>query len=542
MFGLMQDRPLLISSLITHAACNHGDSEIVSRLGDGKIIRTDYGKTELRSRKLAQALKSLEVSSGDRVGTLAWNTHRHLELYYGISGSGAICHTVNPRLFFEQIVFICNHAEDKVIFFDLSFVELAEKLAPLCPSIKTWIALCEPGELPKGVALPGLQSYEDLIAAQDGAYEWPLFDENTASSLCYTSGTTGDPKGVLYSHRSTILHSYAAAMPDCFNLSARDVIIPASSMYHANAWGVPYAATLVGAKLVLPGSRLDGASIIDLIATEGATVSFGVPTIWSGVAQTLEKTSTQIPSLKRLVIGGAACPLALMVAFRERHGVEVSHLWGMTETSPLGTVNVLKPKHDGLPVSEKNMLRSKQGRIVYGVELEIVNDAGEPLPHDGKAFGDLLVRGWWISNGYYKLDKVVLRDGGWFQTGDVATIDADGYMGITDRSKDVIKSGGEWISSIDLENAAVGHPNVAEAAVIGVHHPKWDERPLLIIVPKVAGGLSKGEILEFLRDKVAKWWLPDDVLFVDEIPHTATGKIQKMQLRAQFADHLSAQQ
>jgi acyl-CoA synthetase (AMP-forming)/AMP-acid ligase II len=542
MLGLMQNRPLLISSLIAHAARNHADTEVISRLGDGKIIRTDYRKTELRSKKLAQALKRLEVSSSDRVGTLAWNTHRHLELYYGISGSGAICHTVNPRLFFEQIVFICNHAEDKVIFFDLSFVELAEKLAPLCPSIKTWIALCDSGELPKGVALPGLQSYEDLIAAQDGAYEWPLFDENTASSLCYTSGTTGDPKGVLYSHRSTILHSYAAAMPDCFNLSARDVVIPASSMYHANAWGVAYAATLVGAKLVLPGSRLDGASLIELIAAEAATVSFGVPTIWLGVAQSLEKTSAQIPSLKRLVIGGAACPLALMDTFRERHGVEVSHLWGMTETSPLGTVNVLKPKHDSLPVSEKNKLRSKQGRIVYGVELEIVNDAGKPLPHDGKAFGDLLVRGWWISNGYYKVDKAVLRDGGWFQTGDVATIDADGYMGITDRSKDVIKSGGEWISSIDLENAAVAHPNVAEAAVIGVHHPKWDERPLLIIVPKVAGGLSKGEILEFLRDKVAKWWLPDDVLFVDEIPHTATGKIQKMQLRARFADHLSTRQ
>lgn len=542
MLGLMQDRPLLISSLITHAARNHGDTEIVSKLGDGRIIRTDYSEIELRSRKLAQTLKGLGVSPGDRVATLAWNTHRHLELYYGISGLGAICHTINPRLFFEQVVFICNHAEDRVVFFDLSFVELAEKLAPFCPSIKAWVALCDSYELPRGVRLPGLQSYEDLIAAQDGAYEWPLFDENTASSLCYTSGTTGDPKGVLYSHRSTILHSYAAAMPDSFNLSARDVIIPASSMYHANAWGVPYAATLVGAKLVLPGSQLDGASIVDLIGAEQATVSFGVPTIWSSVSQYLEKTSARIPSLKRLVIGGAACPLALMDTFRELYGVEVSHLWGMTETSPLGTVNVLKSKHDDLPLAERAKLRSKQGRVVYGVELEIVNDAGEPLPHDGKAFGDLLVRGWWISSGYYKLDKAVLRDGGWFHTGDVATIDADGYVGITDRSKDVIKSGGEWISSIDLENAAVGHPSVAEAAVIGVHHPKWDERPLLIIVPKNAGELSKGDILEFLRGKVAKWWLPDDVLFVDEIPHTATGKIQKMQLRAKFADHLSTRQ
>jgi fatty-acyl-CoA synthase len=513
----------------------------VSRPANGSVVRTNYAEIELRARKVAHALEDLGVMRGDRVGTLAWNTHRHLELYYGTSGSGAICHTINPRLFFEQILFICRHAQDKVMFFDLSFLELAEKLAPLCPSIKAWVALCTTEELPNS-GLPGLICYEALIAAQSGDYQWPSFDENTASSLCYTSGTTGDPKGVLYSHRSTILHSYAAAMPDCFNLSARDVVVPASSMYHANAWGVPYVATLVGAKLVLPGSQLSGESLVTLINAEGATISFGVPTIWSGVAQSLEKTGTRMLTVKRLVIGGAACPQSLMDAFRKVHGIEVVHLWGMTETSPLGTVNVAKQKHETSSTEERIKLRGKQGRVVYGVELEIVDDAGVPLPHDGKAFGDLMVRGWWISSGYYLTDKKVLREGDWFQTGDVATIDGDGYMSITDRSKDVIKSGGEWISSIDLENIQAGHPGVAEAAVIGVHHPKWDERPLLIVVKKPAIELSKGEILEFLKKKVAKWWLPDDVVFVDEIPHTATGKIQKMQLREKFARYLSREQ
>jgi acyl-CoA synthetase (AMP-forming)/AMP-acid ligase II len=538
MLGLMQSSPLMISSLITHAARNHADTEIVSCLANGVIARTNYAEVEWRSRKLAQALRALGVASGDRVGTLAWNTHRHLELYYAVSGSGSVCHTINPRLFFEQILFICKHAEDKVIFFDLSFLDLVEKLAPHCPFVEAWIALCGPDELPSS-SLPRLQCYEALVAAQDGDYRWPSMDENSASSLCYTSGTTGDPKGVLYSHRSTILHSYAAAMPDCFNLSARDVVVPASSMYHANAWGVPYAATLVGAKLVLPGSQLTGESFVNLVKSERATISFGVPTIWSGVAQILERTGTKMPTVKRLVIGGAACPQSLMDTFRQTHGIEIVHLWGMTETSPLGTVNIPKAKHEAADAGEKARLRCKQGRIVYGVELEIVNDAGEPLPHDGKAFGDLLVRGPWIASGYYHSDNKVLRDGNWFPTGDVATIDGDGYMNITDRSKDVIKSGGEWISSIDLENIAAGHPGVAEAAVIGVAHPKWDERPLLVVVKKPSAELSKSDMLEFLKDKVVKWWLPDDVVFIDEIPHTATGKIQKMQLREKFARHFS---
>lgn len=541
MLGLMQDRPLLISTMIEHAASQHGDTEIVSRQTDGSLFRYDYARAARRSRQLANALARLGMVASDRVATLAWNTHRHFEIYYAVSGSGAVCHTVNPRLFFEQIAFICNHAEDSILLFDLSFVDIVNRLAPLVPSVKHWVALCSRAALPDTLTLPNVLAYEELIAAESESFAWPQFDERTASSLCYTSGTTGDPKGVLYSHRSTVLHAYAAAMPDHFSLSARDVVLPGSSMYHANAWGLPYAITAVGCKLVLPGAQLDGKSLEGLINEEGVTLSCGVPTIWLGLSQHLQKTGGTVPSLKRLIIGGAACPLALMNTLRTELSVETVHLWGMTETSPLGTVNVFKPKHDRLSKDAQDELRVKQGRAVYGCELKIVDGGGKELPHDGVAFGDLLIRGWWIASGYYKLDTQVLDQDGWFATGDVATIDADGYMRITDRSKDVIKSGGEWISSIDLENAAVGHPGVTEAAVIGVRHPKWDERPLLLIVPRdPVSPPSKAEVLAFISDKVAKWWLPDDVLVVAEIPHTATGKILKTALRAQYANHLEA--
>ena len=539
MLGLMQSRPLLISTLIEYAGKNHPDTPVISKLPDGRIVATDYRQTEARCKRLANALLKMGVRKGDRIATLAWNTHRHLELYYGVSGIGAICHTINPRLFIDQIIYICRHAEDTTMFFDLTFLDIVQKLVVECPSIKTWVALCEQNELPADARVPGLISYEQFIGNETADLVWPSFDENTASSLCYTSGTTGNPKGVLYSHRSQVLHSYAAAAPDCFNLSARDVILPGSSMYHANAWGVIYAATLVGAKLVLPGSRLDGESLTNLIEAERVSWSSGVPTIWSAVALYLESSKRKIDSLQRLIIGGAACPLSLCKVFGEKFNVEVRQIWGMTETSPLGVANTFKSKHDALGENEKDDVLSKQGRIVYGVQLEIVDADSRPLPHDGKAFGDVLVKGWWIASGYFGDNSLSLNAEGWFATGDVATLDEDGYMRITDRSKDVIKSGGEWISSIDIENAAVGHPDVTEAAVVGVPHPKWDERPLLIVVQKADSQLSKQSVREFLQDKVAKWWLPDDVIFVDEIPHTSTGKILKTTLRERYQDHFA---
>jgi len=539
MLGLMQSRPLLISTLIEYAGKNHPDTPVISKLPDGRIVATDYRQTEARCKRLANALLKMGVRKGDRIATLAWNTHRHLELYYGVSGIGAICHTINPRLFIDQIIYICRHAEDTTMFFDLTFLDIVQKLVVECPSIKTWVALCDQNELPADARVPGLISYEQFIGNETADLVWPSFDENTASSLCYTSGTTGNPKGVLYSHRSQVLHSYAAAAPDCFNLSARDVILPGSSMYHANAWGVIYAATLVGAKLVLPGSRLDGESLTNLIEAERVSWSSGVPTIWSAVALYLESSKRKIDSLQRLIIGGAACPLSLCKVFGEKFGVEVRQIWGMTETSPLGVVNTFKSKHDALGENERDDVLSKQGRIVYGVQLEIVDADSRPLPHDGKAFGDVLVKGWWIASGYFGDNSLSLNAEGWFATGDVATLDEDGYMRITDRSKDVIKSGGEWISSIDIENAAVGHPDVTEAAVVGVPHPKWDERPLLIVVQKADSQLSKQSVRDFLQDKVAKWWLPDDVIFVDEIPHTSTGKILKTTLRERYQDHFA---
>jgi len=538
MFGLMQDRPLLIQQLIDHAALNHGDTEIVSRTVEGPIHRYTYRDAHKRSKKVAEALLALGIAAGDRIGTLAWNGYRHFELYYGISGMGAVCHTINPRLFPDQIAYIVNHAEDQLLFVDLNLLPAIEKLLPLFRTVRHVVAMTDRAHLPPDLNIPNLLVYEELIADRPGSYEWPEFDERTASSLCYTSGTTGNPKGVLYSHRSTVLHSYGAALPDTLGLSARSVILPVVPMFHVNAWGLPYAAAMVGAKLVFPGVALDGASLHELFETEKVTFTAGVPTVWLALLNHMQANKLRLSTVKYAVIGGSAAPPAMIETFDRDYGVEVLHAWGMSEMSPLGTVNHPKAKHLGLPHREQLDIRLKQGRPPYGVEMTIVDDAGKEVPRDGKAFGDLLVRGPWITSGYFKGEGGnVLREGGWFPTGDVATLDPDGYMQITDRSKDVIKSGGEWISSIDLENAAMAHPAVAEAAVIGVAHPKWDERPLLIVQKKADVEVDKTELIEFLGSRVAKWWLPDDVQFVEAIPHTATGKILKTRLRDDFKDY-----
>ena len=535
MFGLMQDRPLLIQQLIDHAARNHGDTEIVSRTLEGGIHRYTYKDARVRAKKMAEALLALGIEPGDRIGTLAWNGYRHFELYYGISGMGGVCHTINPRLFPEQIVYIVNHAEDQLLFVDINLLPLVEKLHSQFKTVRHVVAMTDRAHLPKDVKIPNLLVYEELIADKPGAYEWPVFDERTASSLCYTSGTTGNPKGVLYSHRSTVLHAYGAALPDTLGLSARSVVLPVVPMFHVNAWGLPYTAAMVGAKLVFPGVALDGASLYELFETENVSFTAGVPTVWLALLQYMQANKLELSTVKYAVIGGSAAPPAMIETFDKEYGVEVLHAWGMSEMSPLGSVNHPKAKHADWPEQERFAVRLKQGRPPYGVEMKIVDDGGNELPRDGKAFGDLLVRGPWITNGYFKSEGgSVLREDDWFPTGDVATIDPDGYMQITDRSKDVIKSGGEWISSIDLENAAMAHPAVAEAAVIGVAHPKWDERPLLIVQKKPDAAIDKAALIEFLAGKVAKWWLPDDVQFVDTIPHTATGKILKTRLREDF--------
>ena len=538
MFGLMQDRPLLISQLIEHAALNHGDTEIVSRTVEGPIHRYTYRDARLRAKRVAEALIELGIKPGDRIGTLAWNGYRHFELYYGISGMGAVCHTINPRLFPEQIVYIVNHAEDQLLFVDLNLLPAVEKLLPQMKGVRHVVAMTDRAHLPKDCNIPNLLVYEDLIADKPGTYEWPEFDEHTASSLCYTSGTTGNPKGVLYHHRSTLLHAYGSALPDTLNLSARSVVLPVVPMFHVNAWGLPYSSALVGAKLVFPGVALDGASLYELFEKEGVTFTAGVPTVWLALLQHMQANKLKLSTVKYAVIGGSAAPPAMIEAFDKEFGVEVLHAWGMSEMSPLGTVNHPKAKHAKLSAGDMLAVRLKQGRPPFGVDMKIVDGAGKELPRDGKAFGDLLVRGPWITSGYFKGEGgEILDQGGWFATGDVATLDEDGYMQITDRSKDVIKSGGEWISSIDLENAAMAHPGVAEAAVIGVFHPKWDERPLLIVHRKPGAEIDKKELIEFLGTKVAKWWLPDDIQFVDAIPHTATGKILKTKLRETFKDY-----
>jgi len=534
--GQMMDMPLLISSLIRHADRCHGDAEVVSRTVEGPIHRYTYADAHRRARQLAQALARLGVREGERIGTLAWNGYRHLELYYGVSGMGAVTHTVNPRLFPDQIVYIVNHAEDRYVFFDLTFVALVEQLAPRCPGVKGWVALTDATHMP-AARIPGLACYEELVGAERGEFEWPRLDEWTASGLCYTSGTTGNPKGTLYAHRSTVLHAYAASLPDVFNVSSRETILPVVPMFHVNSWGVPYLAPLNGAKLVLPGAGLDGKSLYELFEAEQVTVTAGVPTVWLGLLAYMKEHGLRFSSLKRAVVGGSACPPAMIRTFEE-HGVDCVHAWGMTEMSPLGSFATLKGKHLGMPPEQRFEARMKQGRAIFGVEMKIVDGAGNELPRDGKAFGDLLVRGPWVTSGYFKDEgDDVLRDG-WFPTGDVATIDPDGYMQITDRSKDVIKSGGEWISSIELENIAVAHPAIAEAAAIGIAHPKWDERPLIVAVRKPGAAVTRDEILEFFEGKVAKWWIPDDVVFVEALPHTATGKLLKTQLRSEFKAHM----
>jgi 3-(methylthio)propionyl---CoA ligase len=534
MYGLMQEQPLLVSTLVRHADRHHGDTEIVSRTIEGPIHRTTYRAMHARARRLANALKRLGVQPGDRVATLAWNGFRHLEIYAGVASMGAICHTVNPRLFRDQLVYIINHAEDAVVCFDLTFAPLVEALRPLCPTVKAWIAMTDAAHM---AGLPaGSLCYETLLAAESDDFVWPELDERTAAALCYTSGTTGNPKGVLYSHRSTVLHTWCGALPDSLDLSARDVVLPVVPMFHVNAWGLPYICMMVGAKLVMPGAGLDGKSLFELFESEGVTFSAGVPTVWLALQQFMRDGKHRFSTLQRLVIGGSACPPALMQAFEQDLGIEMLHAWGMTEMSPVGTVAQIKAKHVAMAPADRFAVKIKQGRAVFGVDLKIVDGAGKELPWDGVAFGDLMVRGPWIASAYFKEPGSPLKDG-WFPTGDVVTIDPDGYIKVTDRSKDVIKSGGEWISSIDLENIAIAHPAVAEAAVIGIKHEKWDERPLLIVQRRAGASLTREEILAFYADKVAKWWVPDDVAFVDALPHTATGKLLKTQLRRDFADY-----
>jgi len=537
MFGSMMQQPLLISSLLTHAERHHGEQEVVSRRVEGDIHRTTYRELAARARRMANALAQRGIRTGDRIATLAWNGYRHMELYYAVSGSGAVLHTLNPRLHPDQVVWIADHAEDQVLFFDLSFLPLIEAVAGRVKTIKAFVAMTDRAHMPAAPGIPNLLCYEELLEAQSDRFEWPVFDENTASSLCYTSGTTGNPKGALYSHRSTVLHTYASALPDALNISARDVILPVVPMFHVNAWGLPYAACLAGAKLVFPGPFLDGKNLHELFESEGVTVSAGVPTVWQGLLAHVEASNLKFSTMRRTIIGGSACPPAMMRAFQERYDVQVLHAWGMTELSPLGTACVLKPHQQALPSEQRLAIQAKQGRAVYGIDMKIVDDEGRELAHDGKASGELLVRGPWVIANYFKGEGGDPLVDGWFPTGDVATIDADGFMQITDRSKDVIKSGGEWIGSIDLENIAMAHPAVAMAACIAAAHPKWDERPLLVVVKKPGTELTRHELLKFYDGKIAKWWTPDDVVFVDAIPLGATGKMQKNKLREQFREH-----
>jgi acyl-CoA synthetase (AMP-forming)/AMP-acid ligase II len=544
MLGLMQNQPLLISGLIDFADKHHGDAEVVSRRVEGDIHRYTWSDVARRSRQVANALDGMKLAFSDRVATLAWNGYRHLELYFGVSGSGRVLHTINPRLHPDQIAWIANHAEDQVLCFDMTFLPIIQAVHSKCSTIKHWVAMCDADKLPADTGIPGLISYEEWIDQQSSHYPWPVFDENTASSMCYTSGTTGNPKAALYSHRSTTLHAYAAALPDVMCISARDAILPVVPMFHVNAWGIPYSAALTGAKLVFPGPGMDGKSVYEMIENEGVTYAAGVPTVWQMLLTYMKPQGLKFSTLKRTVIGGSACPPAMIDAFRDDYGVDVLHAWGMTEMSPLGTLCTLKNKHLKLPEEAQMKLRLKQGRVIYGVDMRIVNDAGEDQPHDGKSFGDLLVRGPWVLANYYKGEGNPLvkdKDGlSWFPTGDVATIDADGFMQITDRSKDVIKSGGEWISSIDIENIAVAHPAVAMAACIGVKHPKWDERPIVVVVKKPDAQVSREELLAFYEGKTAKWQIPDDVVFVDNIPLGATGKMLKTKLREQLQDYVLA--
>ena len=542
MLGLMQDRPLLISNLIEFVEKNNGDAEIVSRRVEGDVHRYTWADCAKRARQVANAVDGEKLKFSDRVATLAWNGYRHLELYYGVSGTGRVLHTINPRLHPDQIAWIANHAEDQVLCFDQSFLPIVQAMHAKCTTIKKWVMLCDADKLPADTGIPNLVSYEAWIGNQPSTYSWPQFDENSASSMCYTSGTTGNPKAALYSHRSTVLHAYAAALPDVMSLSARDAVLPVVPMFHVNAWGIPYSAALTGCKLVFPGPALDGKSVYELIEAEKVTFAAGVPTVWQMLLGHMQANQLRFTSLTRTVIGGAACPPVMLRTFVDQYNVSVLHAWGMTEMSPLGTLCTLKNKHLSLPKDEQMKIVQKQGRAIYGVDMKIVGGDGEELPWDGKTYGDLLVKGPWIVGSYLKGEggDPLIKDSrgrGWFPTGDVATIDADGFMQITDRSKDVIKSGGEWISSIDIENIAMAHPSIQMAACVGMPHPKWDERPIVAVVKRPGTEVTREELLAFYEGKTAKWQIPDDVVFVDAIPIGATGKMLKTKLRELLKDY-----
>ncbi|HRF07901.1 MAG TPA: long-chain-fatty-acid--CoA ligase [Xanthobacteraceae bacterium] len=537
MKGLMQDWQLTCNRIIDHAAIQYPNRKVISRSVEGPIVETTYKEIRHRALKVAQRLVKDGIKKGDRIATLAWNTARHLEAWYGILGAGAVYHTVNPRLFAEQIIYIVNHAEDRMMFVDLTFVPILEKLADKLPTIEQYVILTDKAHMPQ-TALKNAVAYEDWIAEADGNFEWVAVDENDAAGMCYTSGTTGNPKGVVYSHRSNTLHAMAASLPDVIGLSSRDVVLPVVPLFHANSWSLAFSAPMTGASMVMPGAKLDGASIYELLETYRVSVTAAVPTVWLMLLQHLETNKLKLPYLKRVLIGGSACPRAMMQKFQDEYGVQVTHAWGMTEMSPIGTAGSLKPEVEHLKGDEELDVKEKQGFSIFTVEMKITDDEGTELPWDGVKFGRLKVRGPAVASSYFKGEGGnILDDKGFFDTGDVATIDPMGYMKITDRAKDVIKSGGEWISSIDLENVAVGHPDVAEAAVIGIAHPKWDERPLLIVVPKKEKQPTRDDIMKFMEGKIAKWWMPDDVIFVDEIPHTATGKILKTALREKFSDY-----
>jgi fatty-acyl-CoA synthase len=537
MLGLMQDWPLLCHRIIDHAALNHGERPVISRSIEGPIHTTNYAQVRARALKVAQRLERDGIRVGDRVATLAWNTWRHLEAWYGIMGIGAVYHTINPRLFPDQIVWIVNHAEDRMMLVDLTFLPLLEKITDRLRPIERYVVLTDAAHMP-ATTLKNAVAYEEWIAEVDGDFAWKMFDENTAAGMCYTSGTTGNPKGVLYSHRSNVLHSMMAAQSDAMGVGSRDVILPVVPMFHANCWGLALTSPMIGAAMVMPGAKLDGASIYEMLDSYRVTFSAAVPTVWLMLLAHLEANNLKLPYLRNVVIGGSACPRAVTQKFQDVYGVEVCHAWGMTEMSPLGTLGTLKPEYAALSGEERLDVQMKQGHPPFAVEMKITDDDNRELPRDGKIFGRLKVRGPSVARAYFKEDAGALDEEGYFDTGDVGTIDRYGYLNITDRSKDVIKSGGEWISSIELENLAVGHPKVAEAAVIGVRHPKWDERPLLVIVLKAGQTASREDLLGFLDGKVAKWWMPDDVVFVSEIPHTATGKILKTVLRERFRNHV----
>ncbi len=536
MHGLMQQWPLLCHKILDYAASQHGKREIVSRSVEGPIVRTNYTEARARALKVAQRLQKDGFTLGDRIATLAWNTARHLEVWYGIMGIGAIYHTLNPRLFPQQIAWIMNHAEDRAIFVDLTFLPIVEAIADKLPELEKVIVLTDSANMP-ATKLTNAVAYEDWIGEVDGDFAWHSFDEKTAAGMCYTSGTTGDPKGVVYSHRSNVLHALISCQPDALGIASNETIMPVVPMFHANAWGIAHTAPMVGATLVMPGGRMDGEAIYQLLDEERVSMTAAVPTVWLMLLQYLEETGKKLPHLNRVVIGGSACPRSMTQKFQDNYGVDVVHAWGMTELSPLGTTCRLKASMKDWPYEKQVDVRLKQGTPIFGCATKIVDDDDAELPHDGKAFGRLLVKGPWVVKRYYRDDKDAVDDQGWFDTGDIATIDEHGYVQITDRAKDLIKSGGEWISSVDLENEAMGHDAVSLAAVIGVAHPKWEERPLLVVKAADGRKVSKEDMLDFLRDKVAKWWLPDDVVFVDDIPMTATGKISKLRLREQLADY-----